>query len=438
MPPETETLTDARAHDVLDESLAPELDAHVPADPPSGPGRGRAALLAVAAVVLIGLNLRAGIASASSLYHDLKLLLGYGPLIAAALPAIPVACFAVAGGATAWLTARLGLERAIGLALVLLTAGLAVRSIPAEGVLLAGTVVSMSGLAVCNVAMPSFIREHYAHRTSGMTAAYTVTMSLGATAASAVAVPVADALGSPTLGLGVWAFLAAIALAVFAPLALRSRRRPVADPAHHVSPWSLLRTRRGLLVTALFGVQALLVYTIMGWLPSILVARGMDPAMGGLMLGLLQLVSMAAVSGLLAMAARPGLLRPAFLLTAAAALLGAITLAAFPDWNILVPVILMGLGFGVFPLVMVVISRSGSTASETTALSTLAQSLGYLVATVGPFGIGLLHDALGSWTPPLCAMVAIAVVQLVLAYRLGAEPGAPRRRLLPIRGERGA
>jgi CP family cyanate transporter-like MFS transporter len=436
MPPETETLTPAPAHDVLDESLAPELDARVLEDPPSGPGRGRTALLAVAAVVLIGLNLRAGIASASSLYHDLKLFLGYGPLVAAALPAIPVACFAIAGGATAWLTARLGLERAIGLALVLLTAGLALRSVPAEGMLLAGTVVSMSGLAVCNVAMPSFIREHYAHRTSGMTAAYTVTMSLGATTASAVAVPVAASLGSPTLGLGVWAALAALALAAFAPLALRSRRRAVADPAHHVSPWSLLRTRRGVLVTALFGVQALLVYTIMGWLPSILVSRGMDPAMGGLMLGLLQLVSMGAVAGVLALAARPGLLRPAFLLTASAALLGAVTLVAFPGWSILVPVVLMGLGFGVFPLVMVVISRSGSTASETTALSTLAQSLGYLLATVGPFGIGLLHDAIGDWTVPLCALVGIAVVQLVLSYRLGAEPGAPQRVLPAPAGAR--
>jgi CP family cyanate transporter-like MFS transporter len=155
----------------------------------------------------------------------------------------------------------------------------------------------------------------------------------------------------------------------------------------------------------------------------------MDPAMGGLMLGLLQLVSMGAVAGLLAMAARPGRLRPAFLLTASAALLGAVTLVAFPQWNILVPVALMGLGFGVFPLVMVVISRSGSSASETTALSTLAQSLGYLLAAVGPFGIGLLHDALGDWTVPLCAMVGIAVVQLVLSYRLGAEPGAPRRPL---------
>src|SRR6185312_8925037 len=54
----------------------------------------------VAAVVLIGLNLRAGIASAAALFHDLQQLLGYGPLVAALLPTVPVLCFALAGAAT--------------------------------------------------------------------------------------------------------------------------------------------------------------------------------------------------------------------------------------------------------------------------------------------------------------------------------------------------
>jgi hypothetical protein len=137
--------------------------------------------MSVIALVLIGLNLRAGITGASALLHDLQLVLGYGPLIASVIPSIPTLCFAVAGAATSWLTGRLGVEKAILLSLAMLTAGLLLRGIPSTGMLLAGTVVGMSGLAVCNVAMPSFIREHFAHRTSLMTGLYTVTMTTGAT-----------------------------------------------------------------------------------------------------------------------------------------------------------------------------------------------------------------------------------------------------------------
>ena len=412
----SETLGEA-----LDETLAPELNEHVPAPP-----RRWTAWLAVAAVVLIGLNLRAGITSASALFHGLQQLLGYGPLVASLLPTIPVLCFAVAGAATAWLSGRIGLERSIALALVLLTAGLALRGFDSVGLLLAGTVVAMSGLAICNVAMPSFIREHFAHRTSAMTGTFTITMASGATVAAAVSVPLAAQLDSATRGLAVWALLGAVALAAFLPLAAVSRPRPLAGGRRHVSPWPLLRTRMGLLATALFAIQALLVYALMSWLPFIMVSRGLDAATGGLILAVVQVLSIPAVIVLLAMATRPRLLRPAFMLTASCALAGYVALLVLPAQLGLIPAVLLGLGFGVFPLLMLVISRSGSSAAETTALSTLAQSVGYLFAAAGPFGLGLLHDAVGSWTPPLLLMLAGSVLQLLLCFWITAPARTAR------------
>ena len=58
-----------------------------------------AVVLGVIALVLIGLNLRAGISGASALLHDLQQVLGYGPLLAAVIPSIPTLCFALAGAA---------------------------------------------------------------------------------------------------------------------------------------------------------------------------------------------------------------------------------------------------------------------------------------------------------------------------------------------------
>jgi CP family cyanate transporter-like MFS transporter len=51
-------------------------------------------------------------------------------------------------------------------------------------------------------------------------------------------------------------------------------------------------------------------------------------------------------------------------------------------------------------------------------MSTLAQSVGYLLATAGPFGMGLLHSATGGWTVPLILLLAIALAQIVVAHLL--------------------
>ena len=105
-------------------------------------------VLSILAVVLIGLNLRAGITSAAPLFLDLQEFLGYGAFVAALLPSIPTLVFAAAGLSTAWL---------------------AFRASPTTWALLAGTVAAMCGLALCNVSMPSFIRENFAQKSSLMT-----------------------------------------------------------------------------------------------------------------------------------------------------------------------------------------------------------------------------------------------------------------------------
>ncbi len=390
--------------------------------PAPGPAHGNriVAVVGIVAIVLIGLNLRAGISSASALYHDLQLVLGYGPLTAALLPSIPTLCFAVAGAATSWLVRLVGVEKAIAIALATLTAGLALRAVPSVGMLLLGTMVSMSGLAVCNVAMPSFIREHYANRTAAMTGVYTITMSLGATTSAAVSVPLAMQLGSPSLGLAAWAVLSVVTLLAFIPVALAAHRRPAQEPGPATNPWKLLKTRQGLLITAFFTIQAIAAYSIISWLPLILIDGGLDPATAGLMLGLAQVVTVVTNIGLLAIAARPGGLRLAFMLASGSYLLGAIALLVLPAQSAVGPALLLGFGFGVFALVLVVISKSGSTTAEATAMSTVAQSVGYLVGTLGPFGVGLAHTLSGGWTVPLILLVAVAAVQVVLAWLLTA------------------
>ncbi|MFM9274638.1 CynX/NimT family MFS transporter [Pseudarthrobacter sp. NKDBFgelt] len=400
----------------------PAAAAPVPAPataPASATGHAKprsAVVFGVIALVLIGLNLRAGITGASALLHDLQSVLGYGTLVAAIIPSIPTLCFALAGAGTSWLTGRLGVEKAILVALAMLAGGLLLRGIPATGMLVAGSVLGMSGLAVCNVAMPSFIREHFAHRTSLMTAVYTVTMTTGATVTAVAVVPLAQALGSPSAAVGAIGITAVAALLGFLPVALHAHRHSPRATGRRISPWPLLRTRKGLLLTAIFTLQALLAYALLSWFPYMLTTMGLSAADSGLMFGLMQLVSVPAGMVLIAIGSRPRMLRPAFYLVSITMVAGLASLLALPVGLAAVPAALLGFGLGIFPLVMVMISRSGVSTAETTALSTLAQSTGYLLATLGPFGMGLLHSATGGWTLPLLLLLALALAQIVVAH----------------------
>jgi cyanate permease len=46
----------------------------------------------------------------------------------------------------------------------------------------------------------------------------------------------------------------------------------------------------------------------------------------------------------------------------------------------------------------------------TAALSGFAQSIGYVIAGLGPLGTGLLHDATGTWTVPVAVLLVSAIL----------------------------
>jgi CP family cyanate transporter-like MFS transporter len=50
---------------------------------------------------------------------------------------------------------------------------------------------------------------------------------------------------------------------------------------------------------------------------------------------------------------------------------------------------------------------------HTAHLSTMAQSVGYLIASVGPFGLGALHDLTGEWVVPMFALTAVLIPLLI-------------------------
>jgi CP family cyanate transporter-like MFS transporter len=77
-------------------------------------------------------------------------------------------------------------------------------------------------------------------------------------------------------------------------------------------------------------------------------------------------------------------------------------------------VVLLGLGQGAcFSLALTFFALRAPDSEHAAALSGMAQSVGYLLAAVGPFLFGLLRDATHAWTVSLALLFAVVVCLLI-------------------------
>jgi MFS transporter, CP family, cyanate transporter len=377
-------------------------------------------LLAIG-VALAAANLRPAVTSLASVLGDVRGSLGVSTAWTSLLTAVPTVCFGFAAFLAPWLGRRLGMARAVGLSLLVLTIGLVLRVVDGPAVVLGGTFVACAGIAVCNVLIPVVVKDSFPGRVGVVTGVYTAALAAGAAFGAAFTPGLESLLGSWRLAVGAWAFLSLAALLIWSAAARHGSPVRVA-PSRAVAGRSLLRSPLAWVITVFFGLQSLLAYTVMGWLPQILGDAGVDRTTAGLLLAVTMVlgvpVSLIVPPLATRRASQSGLVLALGLLSVAGVLgLAVAPLAAPGLW-----VVLIGVGMGMFPLALVMISLRTSSTSDTARLSAMAQSIGYLISASGPFAFGVLRGATGTWTASMLVLVAL----MVLLTLLGCIAGRPR------------
>ena len=145
-----------------------------------------------------------------------------------------------------------------------------------------GTILAGLSIAVLNVLLPSLVKRRFPTRIGSMMAAYTMAMAIGASlAAGLTALVLRAADGSIEAALGIWAIPAGLALLVWLPQLRPSTPTGSATAGRAVRVW-----RQPLAWHVLFymGMQSLLYYGPLSWLPAIYRDRGVDAAEAGLLL----------------------------------------------------------------------------------------------------------------------------------------------------------
>ena len=416
----------------------------MPKYPAAGPRRSYEITLLVVAVVAAGLNLRSAITSLPPLFPDLQTRLHLSSATLSLLAATPVICFGVVSAFAAWLNRHYGEETILLVALALLTVGLLLRGAAPGVMLFPGTALAASAIAVLNVLLSSMVKRRWPERAGLLVGIYLTALSVGAILSSLLSVPLyRSSGGSVRLALGLWAAPAALAALLWLPQ-LRYRaagaRPPTIRDAAATSPslaaginplTASIKVYRYALawqVTAFMGLQSLLYYAALSWLPTIFRDRGASAVTAGNLLALMGVGNLATSLIVPVLAhhspGQRGLVVPSLIGTAAG-LAGSLwaPLGMAPLW-VLVLGVSQGscLGLAIF-FTMARAPDPGVAAS----LSAFAQSVGYLVASAGPLEVGLLHTATGSWDIPVALLLVLCGCGLavgVLAGRPLLLPGA--------------
>lgn len=345
----------------------------------------------------------------STIAHNLHVSHSVAGLLSTAI----VLCMGLFAPAAFLIARRAGQRYTIAVALALIAIFGVTRALvqPAFAVILLTLPIGI-GVAVAGSLMPLVVRESWPERPVLATAVYASGISLGAAVSAAIAVPVQHALGSWRDSL--IAFSLGSAFLVIAWIALSrghgGRGAVIAAPLPRL-PW---RSRTGWLLVAIFGLVSVTYYGINAWLPSSFTERGWSHASAGALLTVLNAVTVPvslflAVRGDLFGSRRFWLVLGASLQLAG--LLGVI-LAPGGGW---LWAVLMGMAIGLlFPSMMTMPIDVADQPADVGAMAALMLGAGYTISAIGPFLLGVLRDAAGSFTLAMWVIFAVTGVIVVI------------------------
>ncbi len=414
-------------------------------------------------IFLVSLNLRAAVTSLSAIYGDIgKDVHG---LNISLLGTLPLLSFALFGSATSTLAKRLGFERSLCISMLLIAAGIGLRSISqAFPVFAVCTVLALAGIGFSNVLMPPVIKQYFPDHVGGMTAFYAVMIAVSAGLPSAIAVPITDAIGWRA-NVGLWAVTAAIAILPWLALSVSKRwnekqgeklgepqgkqltKAPGAKPGgirdkrlsnrigreqpagqDSVASAAAPLQRSGVPLShkpvyrwplawsmvILFGVTMMSMYAMLTWLPVYLIAHGMSKAAAGDVLFVYNIVGI--VHSILVPMFLDKMRRPYLVV----ALGGGLQIVGYMGflfvpcgawvWAVVAAPGLIGI-----PATFDLINLRTRTSAGASSLSTFVQAAGYVLAAIGPFVTGKLAASAGGWDAAFGFLSAMAVVMLIAA-----------------------
>ncbi|HLR14992.1 MAG TPA: MFS transporter, partial [Bacillota bacterium] len=343
--------------------------------------------------------------------------------VVGSITTLPLIAFALISPFAPKLANKFGLERMIFISMLLLVAGIGLRSVTGIAPLFIGTAIVGIAISFGNVLIPGFIKMSFPFRIGITTGLYAVCMNIFGALASGISIPLANIGSFGWQGaLAAWSILAVIAAVLWFPHI--EKKKHVATFAEEgerkkINMWKSMTAWQ---VTIFMGLQSLMFYTILTWLPEILQVSGYRLDEAGWMLSLMQFSLIPVTFMMPIIAGKMNNQKWLSVLTGLFFLLATLGFLSGQTSLIILSVVLFGIacgsGFSLSMMFFTLRTKDGYEASE---LSGMAQSFGYLLAACGPVIFGGIHDLTGGWIIPLMFLSGIAMMLLFFGFLAGRD-----------------
>lgn len=379
---------------------------------------GRPVLLTVL-VLLVTASMRVPIGCVGPLIGAVREDLNLPSGVAGFMTTIPMLIFAAtapaAGRLTRVLDNRTVLMGSVGFCFL----GILLRSGGGAALLFAGTGFIGLSIGVLNVYMPAMIRQHFA-RVGLIMGAYSATMTASSAISAASCRRLAAALGGWRGGMAAFAVvpMAALVLCWVCGKDVAPHLPEPGGGAEQSGVWTL----KNAAIAVFLGFQSLLFFSLLTWYPSVIEAMlpgRFDPGMIVLLMQLMSMITAFFAPGLAGRVRRRGLL--CFVATGLLTVgFAALALFGTSPAGLLGATVLMGFGCGAtMSLALNLVALQGNTAAQAARNSAFIQCFSYLLAALGPTGLGFVYDQVGKWTSAIWIMLAASLVMALAGAYAG-------------------
>lgn len=373
--------------------------------------RKRALLLL--GLLLVSFNFRPSITSVPPVIEVIRADLQFNYAIVSLLTTIPTFLIGFFAFVATPISRRIGRERAIFWAVVLIALSTGLRIWGANVVVLFGTTILVgAGIAISQALLPAVVLDHFSDRAALVTGFYTASLGLGAAAAAGGTAIFADVLGSWPAALAVWAIPAVFAAVVFVPIVRFEDSSPSNDPSPERIPW----TDPGAWTLAVFfSIDNVLYFSQITWIAPVYVDLGWNAERAGFLLTLFIIAQLSGSLAISAVADHWQDRRPWLALTIGLNTIGLVGIVRYPFVSPWGWVVLAGVGLGgLFALILTLPVDLARNANVADQLTPMMLGVGYIVGSIGPFAIGWVRDSFGSYDPAFTGLIGLTIAMLAL------------------------
>lgn len=376
----------------------------------------------IAGVLIMALGARTGVAALSPLAGEVELDVPLNGLWLGLLGTIPPLAYALSGVFTPRLARRLSLE-----GVAVLVSGVTALAHISRGFtpnyvgLFIATVVLMLGVGSINVILPGLVKLYAPRHIGQLTSLYSTAMALSTAGPAGVGLWLAEAFDW-RWSLASWALLSVLAMVPWLVLLRFAWTRRAAEAAvlsdlpELPSLGALWKSPTARAIALIFAISGLTAYSIFALLPPVLIDQaGATPAEAALALTLFSLTGIPMSLTIPLLAVRKGWPSRLVVLAASSGVSGFLGLALIPQVAPLLWSVLAALGTLSFSMSLALIGARTATHQLATNLSGFVNTVGYLVAGVGPVVTGLLHEITGQWGASLFFLAALSLFSLPAA-----------------------